>query len=709
MTTDKILSYISEQTSISIHQVKATIALLDDGATIPFISRYRKEKTGSLNETQIQTIALTYEKAQELDKRKQSILSTIEQQGKLTNELRSKIEAIMDANELEDIYLPYKPKRRTKAEIAREAGLEPLAKIIMAQRCNDIQHDAKRFINNKIASIDEAITGACDIIAEWISENTSIRNIIRKEFDRSAVISCKPVKGKEEEAANYQNYFNYTSPLKRCASYRILAMRRGEKEGLLQVSIDADKEYIIPKIEQRIIRNQSPVADILRTTIADSYKRLLKPSIENEFAASSKETADDSAISLFADNARQLLFAPPLGKKRVLAIDPGYRTGCKVVCLDEQGNLLHNDTIYPTPPRSEYAISSKKITSMVEAYKIDAIALGNGTASRETESFLQSLRYPRPINIYVVSEDGASIYSASKLAREEFPDKDVTVRGAVSIGRRLLDPLAELVKIDPKSIGVGQYQHDVDQTKLKKSLDFTVESCVNSVGVNLNTASKELLTYVSGLGPALAQNIVKYRAENGDFTERKDLLKVPRLGQKAYEQSAGFLRIPGATNPLDNTAVHPENYSLIERMANDNHCSINDLISQKSVREQIDLNKYISDTVGLPTLLDIMNELEKPGRDPRKGVAVLKFDDSIKTINDLKVGMELNGIVTNITQFGVFVDFGIKENGLVHISEISNKYISNPAEIVKIHQHVKVKIKNIDIERKRIALTMKDI
>lgn len=709
MTTDKILSYISEQTSISIHQVKATIALLDDGATIPFISRYRKEKTGSLNETQIQTIALTYEKAQELDKRKQSILSTIEQQGKLTNELRSKIEAIMDANELEDIYLPYKPKRRTKAEIAREAGLEPLAKIIMAQRCNDIQHDAKRFINNKIASIDEAITGACDIIAEWISENTSIRNIIRKEFDRSAVISCKPVKGKEEEAANYQNYFNYTSPLKRCASYRILAMRRGEKEGLLQVSIDADKEYIIPKIEQRIIRNQSPVADILRTTIADSYKRLLKPSIENEFAASSKETADDSAISLFADNARQLLFAPPLGKKRVLAIDPGYRTGCKVVCLDEQGNLLHNDTIYPTPPRSEYAISSKKITSMVEAYKIDAIALGNGTASRETESFLQSLRYPRPINIYVVSEDGASIYSASKLAREEFPDKDVTVRGAVSIGRRLLDPLAELVKIDPKSIGVGQYQHDVDQTKLKKSLDFTVESCVNSVGVNLNTASKELLTYVSGLGPALAQNIVKYRAENGDFVERKDLLKVPRLGQKAYEQSAGFLRIPGATNPLDNTAVHPENYSLIERMANDNHCSINDLISQKSVREQIDLNKYISDTVGLPTLLDIMNELEKPGRDPRKGVAVLKFDDSIKTINDLKVGMELNGIVTNITQFGVFVDFGIKENGLVHISEISNKYISNPAEIVKIHQHVKVKIKNIDIERKRIALTMKDI
>lgn len=709
MTTDNILSYISEQTSISIHQVKATIALLDDGATIPFISRYRKEKTGSLNETQIQTIALTYEKAQELDKRKQSILSTIEQQGKLTNELRSKIEAIMDANELEDIYLPYKPKRRTKAEIAREAGLEPLAKIIMAQRCYDIQHDAKRFINNKTASIDEAIAGACDIIAEWISENTSIRNIIRKEFDRSAVISCKPVKGKEEEAANYQNYFNYTSPLKRCASYRILAMRRGEKEGLLQVSIDADKEYIIPKIEQRIIRNQSPVADILRTTIADSYKRLLKPSIENEFAASSKETADDSAISLFADNARQLLFAPPLGKKRVLAIDPGYRTGCKVVCLDEQGNLLHNDTIYPTPPRSEYAISSKKITSMVEAYKIDAIALGNGTASRETESFLQSLRYPRPINIYVVSEDGASIYSASKLAREEFPDKDVTVRGAVSIGRRLLDPLAELVKIDPKSIGVGQYQHDVDQTKLKKSLDFTVESCVNSVGVNLNTASKELLTYVSGLGPALAQNIVKYRAENGDFTERKDLLKVPRLGQKAYEQSAGFLRIPGATNPLDNTAVHPENYSLIERMANDNHCSINDLISQKSVREQIDLNKYISDTVGLPTLLDIMNELEKPGRDPRKGVAVLKFDDSIKTINDLKVGMELNGIVTNITQFGVFVDFGIKENGLVHISEISNKYISNPAEIVKIHQHVKVKIKNIDIERKRIALTMKDI
>ena len=709
MTIDNIISFIANQTGISTHQVKATVALLDDGATIPFISRYRKEKTGSLDETQIQAIALAYEKAQELDKRKQTILSTIEQQGKLTDELRSKIEAIMDANELEDAYLPYKPKRRTKAEVAREAGLEPLAKIIMAQRCYDINHDAKRFINDKIANADDAIAGACDIIAEWISENTSVRNIIRKEFSHSAVITCKPVKGKEEEAANYKNYFNYTSPLKRCASYRILAMRRGEKEGLLQVSIDADKEYIISKIEQRIIRNQSPVADILSATIADSYKRLLKPSIENEFAASTKEAADDSAISLFADNARQLLFAPPLGKKRVLAIDPGYRTGCKVVCLDEQGNLLHNDTIYPTPPRSDYATSAKRITSMVEAYKIDAIALGNGTASRETESFLQSLRYPRPINIYVVSEDGASIYSASKLAREEFPDKDVTVRGAVSIGRRLLDPLAELVKIDPKSIGVGQYQHDVDQTKLKKSLDFTVESCVNSVGVNLNSASKELLTYISGLGPTLAQNIVKYRAENGDFAERKDLLKVPRLGQKAYEQSAGFLRIPGSANPLDNTAVHPENYPLIEKMASDNHCTINDLISQKSIREQIDLNKYTSDTVGLPTLHDIMNELEKPGRDPRKGVAVLKFDEAIKTINDLKVGMELNGIVTNITQFGVFVDFGIKENGLVHISEISNKFISNPSEIVKIHQHVKVKVKSIDIERKRIALTMKDI
>lgn len=707
MTT--AINFISERTGISARQVTATTKLLDDGSTIPFISRYRKEATGSLNEVEIQAISMAYENFKELEKRKEFIIQAIEGQGLLSNELEEKIKNCIQENELEDLYLPYKPKRRTKAEIARKRGLEPLAKIIMAQNTQDINKTAIKYKNEEVQSADDAISGAADIIAEWISENQSTRNIVRNAFEKYAVISCKVSKGKEEEAANYQNYFDYSSSLKKCNSYRILAMRRGEKENLLQVSIDIDKSIILEKIERKYIRSNNECSKIIKDAIADSYRRLIKPSIENEFATLSKENADSTAIALFADNARQLLFAPPLGHKRVLAIDPGYRTGCKIVCLDEQGNLLHNDTIYPTPPKSEITLSAKKLSYLIEAYKIDAIALGNGTASRETEKFLQSIRYSRKINIYIVSEDGASIYSASKIAREEFPDKDVTVRGAVSIGRRLLDPLAELVKIDPKSIGVGQYQHDVDQNKLKKALEFTVESCVNSVGVNINTASKELLTYISGLGPQLAQNIVTYRAENGNFTNKEQLLNVPRLGIKAYQQCAGFVRVPNSENPLDNTAVHPENYNIVSKMAKNCNCSINELISNASIRKSIDLSKYADNNVGLPTLNDIMQELEKPGRDPRKTIAVMQFEESVKSFEDLKTDMIINGIVTNITQFGVFVDIGIKENGLIHISELSDSYVSNPSDIVKIHQQIKVRIKELDKQRKRIALSMKGI
>lgn len=705
MTT--AINFISERTGISARQVTATTKLLDDGSTIPFISRYRKEATGSLNEVEIQAISMAYENFKELEKRKEFIIQAIEGQGLLSNELKEKIKNCIQENELEDLYLPYKPKRRTKAEIARKRGLEPLAKIIMAQNTQDINKTAIKYKNEEVQSANDAISGAADIIAEWISENQSTRNIVRNAFEKYAVISCKVSKGKEEEAANYQNYFDYSSSLKKCNSYRILAMRRGEKENLLQVSIDIDKSIILEKIERKYIRSNNECSSIIKEAIADSYKRLIKPSIENEFATLSKENADSTAIALFADNARQLLFAPPLGHKRVLAIDPGYRTGCKIVCLDEQGNLLHNDTIYPTPPKSEFTLSAKKLSYLIEAYKIDAIALGNGTASRETEKFLQSIRYSRKINIYIVSEDGASIYSASKIAREEFPDKDVTVRGAVSIGRRLLDPLAELVKIDPKSIGVGQYQHNVDQNKLKKALEFTVESCVNSVGVNINTASKELLTYISGLGPQLAQNIVTYRAENGDFTNKEQLLNVPRLGIKAYQQCAGFVRVPNSENPLDNTAVHPENYNIVSKMAKNCNCSINELISNESIRKNIDLSKYTDNNIGLPTLNDIMQELEKPGRDPRKTITVMQFEESVKSFEDLKTDMVINGIVTNITQFGVFVDIGIKENGLIHISELSDSYVSNPSDIVKIHQQIKVRIKELDKQRKRIALSMK--
>lgn len=706
---EKILAFVAGDTGISLKQTSATIKLLDEGATIPFISRYRKESTGGLDETQIQAIATAYEKAQELEKRKKHITETIAAQDKLTPELEKKIAECFDAQTLEDIYLPFKPKRRTKAEIAREKGLEPLARVIMAQNSDDVKRSAMRFVNDNVADTDEAIEGAADIIAEWISENQGVRNTVRNMFSREATVTCKVAKGKEEEAANYQNYFDFSAPLKRCGSHRILAMRRGEREGLLRVDISIPEEKILDRLAERLVKNDTESAQVVEKALTDSYKRLIKPSIENEFASLSKAEADDQAISLFAQNARQLLFAPPLGRKRILAIDPGYRTGCKVVCLDEQGNLLHNDTIYPTPPKSETALAAKKITHLIEVYKIDAIALGNGTASRETEHFLSSLRYNRDVKVFVVSEDGASIYSASKLAREEFPDKDVTVRGAVSIGRRLLDPLAELVKIDPKSIGVGQYQHDVDQTKLKKSLEFTVESCVNSVGVNLNTASKELLTYVSGLGPQLAQNIVSYRAYNGDFTTRKQLMKVPKLGPKAFEQCAGFLRIPDGENPLDNTAVHPENYRIVEQMAKDCKCTVTDLIKDKEKREKIDISRYVTAETGLPTLTDIMAELEKPGRDPRKGVAIMKFDENIKTFDDLTEGLVLKGIVTNITQFGVFVDIGIKENGLVHISELSDKFVSSASEVVKIHQQVTVKVKSIDRERRRIALTMKQI
>ena len=706
---EKILAFVAGDTGISLKQTSATIKLLDEGATIPFISRYRKEATGGLDETQIQAIATAYEKAQELEKRKKHITETIAAQDKLTPELEKKIAECFDAQTLEDIYLPFKPKRRTKAEIAREKGLEPLARIIMAQNSDDVKRSAMRFVNDNVADTDEAIEGAADIIAEWISENQGVRNTVRNMFSREATVTCKVAKGKEEEAANYQNYFDFSAPLKRCGSHRILAMRRGEREGLLRVDISIPEEKILDRLSERLVKNDTESAQVVEKALTDSYKRLIKPSIENEFASLSKAEADDQAISLFAQNARQLLFAPPLGRKRILAIDPGYRTGCKVVCLDEQGNLLHNDTIYPTPPKSETALAAKKITHLIEVYKIDAIALGNGTASRETEHFLSSLRYNRDVKVFVVSEDGASIYSASKLAREEFPDKDVTVRGAVSIGRRLLDPLAELVKIDPKSIGVGQYQHDVDQTKLKKSLEFTVESCVNSVGVNLNTASKELLTYVSGLGPQLAQNIVSYRADNGDFTTRKQLMKVPKLGPKTFEQCAGFLRIPDGENPLDNTAVHPENYRIVEQMAKDCKCTVTDLIKNKEKREKIDISRYVTAETGLPTLTDIMAELEKPGRDPRKGVAIMKFDENIKTFDDLTEGLVLKGIVTNITQFGVFVDIGIKENGLVHISELSDKFVSSASEVVKIHQQVTVKVKSIDRERRRIALTMKQI
>ena len=692
--------------NIAVHQVENTLTLLEGGATIPFISRYRKEATGGLDEVQISEINEQNEKLCEMAKRKETILKTIEELGKLTTNLKKRIADCWNATELEDIYLPYKPKRKTRAEVARQKGLEPLATLMLMQRENNLMNRARTFINKEVKDEEEALKGARDIIAEQVSEDERSRNQLRNQFSRQAIITSKVVKGKEEEAIKYKDYFDFSEPLKRCTSHRLLAIRRGEAEGLLKVSISPNDDECTERLERNYVRGNNECSLQVQEAVRDAYKRLLKPSIETEFAALSKQKADEEAIRVFAGNLRQLLLAPPLGQKRVMGIDPGYRTGCKIVCLDAQGNLLHNETIYPHPPKSEHTTSSRKLTKLVEQYAIEAIAIGNGTASRETESFVTSLRYDRKLQVFVVSEDGASIYSASKTAREEFPDYDVTVRGAVSIGRRLMDPLAELVKIEAKSIGVGQYQHDVDQTALKKSLDQTVESCVNLVGVNLNTASRHLLTYVSGLGPTLAQNIVNYRTENGPFASRKELMKVPRMGAKAFEQCAGFLRIPGAKNPLDNSAVHPESYAVVERIAKDMKCSVEELIKNKELRSKIDIKKYVTPSVGLPTLTDIMQELEKPGRDPRQQIKVFEFDKNVKTIDDLKPGMTLPGIVTNITNFGCFVDVGIKENGLVHVSQMRREFISDPTTVVSIHEHVQVKVLSIDHERKRISMTM---
>ena len=697
---------IATALNIAVHQVENTLSLLNGGATIPFISRYRKEATGGLDEVQIGEIKERYDKLSDIAKRKETILKTIEEQGKLTTDLKKRIDTCWDTTELEDIYLPYKPKRKTRAEAARQKGLEPLATILMMQRENNLMPRVRTFVKGEVKDEEDALKGARDIIAEQVSEDERARNQVRNQFSRQAIISSKVVKGKEEEAAKYKDYFDFSEPLKRCTSHRLLAIRRGEAEGLLKVSISPDDEECTEWLERSYVRGNNECSRQVQEAVKDAYKRLLKPSIETEFAALSKEKADEEAIRVFAGNLRQLLLAPPLGQKRVMGIDPGYRTGCKIVCLDAQGNLLHNETIYPHPPKSEHGLSARKLTKLVEQYQVEAIAIGNGTASRETEAFVTNQRYDRKLQVFVVSEDGASIYSASKIAREEFPDYDVTVRGAVSIGRRLMDPLAELVKIEAKSIGVGQYQHDVDQTALKKSLDTTVESCVNSVGVNLNTASRHLLTYISGLGPTLAQNIVDYRAENGAFTSRKELMKVPRMGAKAFEQCAGFLRIPGAKNPLDNSAVHPESYAVVEHIAKDMGCSVEELIKNKEIRDKIDIRKYVSDKVGLPTLTDIMAELEKPGRDPRQAIKVFEFDKNVKTIDDLKAGMVLPGIVTNITNFGCFVDVGIKENGLVHVSQLCRQFVSDPTTVVSIHQHVQVKVLSIDMERKRISMTM---
>lgn len=701
---------IAAELKLPIHRIENTLKLLTGGATIPFISRYRKEATGGLDEVQISDIHTRYEKLSELAKRKETILSTIEEQGKLTDELRRRIADCWDSTELEDIYLPYKPKRKTRAEAARQKGLEPLAMLLMMQRENNLSARVRTFVKGDVKDEEEALKGARDIIAEQVNEDERARNLMRNQFSRQAVITAKVVKGKEteESAAKYRDYFDFSEPLKRCTSHRLLAIRRGESEGILKVSISpADEEECNTRLERQFVRSNNECARQVAEAVRDAYKRLLKPSIETEYAALSKEKADEEAIRVFAGNLRQLLLAPPLGQKRVMGIDPGFRTGCKIVCLDAQGGLLHNEAIYPHPPKSEYSLAARKLVKLVEQYKIEAIAIGNGTASRETEQFVTSQRYDREVQVFVVSEDGASIYSASKTAREEFPDYDVTVRGAVSIGRRLIDPLAELVKIDAKSIGVGQYQHDVDQTQLKAALDQTVESCVNLVGVNVNTASKHLLTYVSGLGATLAQNIVDYRTENGAFRSRRELMKVPRMGAKAFEQCAGFLRIPQAENPLDNSAVHPESYAIVERMAKDLHCTVADLIRDKGLRERIRIEDYVSDTVGIPTLTDIMQELDKPGRDPRQKIQVFEFDKNIRTIDDLQEGMELPGIVTNITNFGCFVDIGIKENGLVHISQLSDQFVSDPTSVVSIHQHVRVKVLSIDRERKRIQLTMK--
>lgn len=700
---------ISDLLNINIKYVDNTLELLDSGCTIPFISRYRKERTGGLDEVQITQIYELNERMKETAKRKETIIKTISEQGKLTPELEKRINECWEPEVLEDIYMPYKPRRRTRAQVARENGLEPLATIIMLQRDNAPETTARKFINENVKSEEDAIKGALDIIAENVSEDERSRSQLRNAFRRGAIITSKVIKSKADtdEAAKYSDYFDFSEPLKRCSSHRLLAMRRGEKDGILRVSISADDEECVEKLKRLFVRGYGRCSTLVGEAVADSFKRLLKPSIETEFATLSKENADGDAIAVFAENLRQLLLAAPLGQKRVMGIDPGFRTGCKVVCLDEQGNLLHHEAIFPHPPRNEQIEASTQIKEMVKKYGVEAIAIGNGTASRETDRFVKTLGLADSIQVFTVSEDGASVYSASKTAREEFPDKDVTVRGAVSIGRRLMDPLAELVKIDPKSIGVGQYQHDVDQAKLKKSLDLTVESCVNSVGVNLNTASKHLLTYVSGLGPTLAQNIIDYRTANGAFRSRSQLLKVPRLGPSAFEQSAGFLRISDAKNPLDNTAVHPESYKIVEKMAKDCGCSVTELIKDKDKRKSIRLDRYVSEKVGMPTLTDIMAELEKPGRDPREQLEEFEFDPNVSTPDDLVEGMVLPGIVTNITNFGAFVDIGVHQDGLVHISQLADRYVSDPTQVVKLHQHVMVKVIEVDRRRNRISLSMK--
>ena len=709
---------ISKTTGINETRVANTVGLLEEGCTIPFISRYRKEVTGSLDEVQVASINDELEKLKDIEARKQTILKTIEEQQKLTPELKARIEGCWNSTELEDIYLPYKPKRKTRAEAARQKGLEPLATFLMFQNPNaDIDKKVLEFIDESkgVKTAEEAIQGAQDIIAEQVSESEEARNIVRHNFKLDAIITSKLIKPKKEDeeweqkSQKYRDYFDFSEKLDKCASHRLLAMRRGEAEGVLRVSISGDDERCLDRLDRQFLRNSSKSAELVWDAVEDGFKRLIKPSIETEFANASKERADKEAIRIFVKNLEQLLMSAPLGQKRVLALDPGFRTGCKLVCLDAEGNLLHNEAIYPHPPKSDTQGAANRVTTLVRQYKIEAISIGNGTASRETETFVRGLGLPESVQVFVVSEDGASIYSASKVAREEFPDYDVTVRGAVSIGRRLMDPLAELVKIDPDSIGVGQYQKDVDQKELKHSLDHVVEMCVNKVGVNVNTASKHLLTYISGLGPAIAQNIVNYRAENGAFKSRKELLKVPKLGPKAFEQAAGFLRVAGSKQPLDNSAVHPESYSIVEKMAKDQKCTVSDLMASKELRMKIDIHRYVTEKVGIPTLEDIMQELDKPGRDPRQQLEAFAFSKDVKELEDVRVGMTLPGIITNITNFGCFVDVGVHTKGLVHISELSNKFVKDPTEVVELHQHVQVRVLEVDLKRGRMALSMKGL
>ena len=690
-------------------QVKSTLSLMEAGATVPFISRYRKEATGGLDEVQIGKIKDLFERYTELEKRRETILASLKEQDVLTPELKKKVEEAATSHELEDLYLPYRPKRKTRATKAVELGLEPLAKILMAQNERFPDTAAQRFVKGDVASVEDALQGARDIIAEWMSENAALRSRLRQLFQREATISSKMVKGKEEEGEKFRDYFKHEEPLKRVPSHRFLAMLRGEKEGFLRVGISPTEENVLQVLERFFVKGTTASSDEVRTAAKDAYKRLLQPSLETEMRNAFKEQADEQAINVFAENLRQLLMLPPLGEKRVLALDPGYRTGCKVVCLSAQGDLLHNENIYPHPPRNERSQAMKKLSTLVEQYKIEAIAIGNGTASRETEALVKAIHFDRKVQVFVVSEAGASVYSASKIARDEFPQFDVTVRGSVSIGRRLIDPLAELVKIDPAAIGVGQYQHDVDQKKLMASLERVTESCVNQVGVNVNTASKFLLTHVSGLGPQLADNILEFRQQNGPITSREELKKVPRLGAKAFEQAAGFLRIPNGKDALDNSAVHPERYGLVKKMAKDLKVSVEEILGNEQLVNSINLFNYITEDVGLPTLEDIKSELLKPGRDPRRIIKVFEFEPGIEKITDLIVGMELPGIVTNITAFGAFVDVGVKQDGLVHISQLADRFVKDPTEVVSVHQHVKVKVLEVDAARKRIAFTMKGL